>query len=166
MSLLFFIDLKFSLLNYRLHHDNNTYSHMYVWLDVYICICVYGGLVTKWCPILLIPMNYITCQAPLSLGLSRQEYWSGLPFPSPRVLPDSGIKTGSPALQADPLPTKPSGKPISVQFSSVAQSCPTLCDPINCSMPGLPVHHQLSESIQSQRNANQNHEMATSYPLG
>ena len=36
----------------------------------------------------------------------------------------------------------------SVQFSSVAQSCPTLCDPMNCSMPGLPVHHQLPESIE------------------
>ena len=37
----------------------------------------------------------------------------------------------------------------SVQFSSVTQSCPTLCDPMNCSMPGLPVHHQLSESTQT-----------------
>ena len=37
----------------------------------------------------------------------------------------------------------------SVQFSSVAQSCPTLCDPMNCSMPGLPVHHQLPEFTQS-----------------
>ena len=37
----------------------------------------------------------------------------------------------------------------SVQFSSVAQSCPTLCDPMNCSMPGLPVHHQLLESTQT-----------------
>ena len=37
----------------------------------------------------------------------------------------------------------------SVQFSSVAQSCPTLCDPMNCSMPGLPVHHQLPESTQT-----------------
>ena len=36
----------------------------------------------------------------------------------------------------------------SVQFSSVAQSCPTLCDPMNCSMPGLPVHHQLPEFTQ------------------
>ena len=36
-----------------------------------------------------------------------------------------------------------------VQFSSVTQSCPTLCDPMNCSMPGLPVHHQLPESIQT-----------------
>ena len=37
---------------------------------------------------------------------------------------------------------------FSVQFSSVAQSCPTLCDPMNCSMPGLPVYHQLLESTQ------------------
>ena len=37
----------------------------------------------------------------------------------------------------------------SVQFSSVTQSCPTLCDPMNCSMPGLPVHHQLPESTQT-----------------
>ena len=37
----------------------------------------------------------------------------------------------------------------SVQFSSVAQSCPTLCDPMNCSTPGLPVHHQLLESDQT-----------------
>ena len=35
------------------------------------------------------------------------------------------------------------------QFSSVAQSCPTLCDPMNCSTPGLPVHHQLPESTQT-----------------
>ena len=39
-------------------------------------------------------------------------------------------------------------KAIPVQFSSVAQSCPTLCDPMNCSTPGLPVHHQLLESTQ------------------
>ena len=38
---------------------------------------------------------------------------------------------------------------ISVQFSSVAQSCPTLCDPINCSTPGLPIHHQLPEFTQT-----------------
>ena len=40
-------------------------------------------------------------------------------------------------------------EPISVQFSSVAQSCPTLCDPMNCTMPGLPVHHQLPEFTQT-----------------
>ena len=50
-------------------------------------------------------------QAPLSVGLSRPEYWSGLPFPSPGDLPDPGIKLGSPALQADSLHSEPPGKP-------------------------------------------------------
>ena len=48
-------------------------------------------------------------QAPLSVGFSRQEYWSGLPFPPPGDLPDPRIKPGSPALQADSLPTELSG---------------------------------------------------------
>ena len=45
----------------------------------------------------------VACQAPLSMGFSRQEYWSGLPFPSPGDLPDPGIKPEFPALQADSL---------------------------------------------------------------
>ena len=44
---------------------------------------------------------YVACQAPLSMGFSRQEYWSGLPCPPPEYLSDPGIKPGSPALQAD-----------------------------------------------------------------
>ena len=51
-------------------------------------------------------------QAPLSMGISRQEYWSGLPFPSPGDLPDLGIKPESPPLQADSLPTELQGKPL------------------------------------------------------
>ena len=50
-------------------------------------------------------------QAPPSMGFSKQEYWSGLPFPSPGDLPDSGIKPRSPALQADALPSETPGKP-------------------------------------------------------
>ena len=46
------------------------------------------------------------------MGFSRQEYWSGLPFPSPEDLPDPGIEPRSPALQADALPSEPPGKPI------------------------------------------------------
>ena len=46
----------------------------------------------------------VACQAPLSMEFSRQEYWSGMPFPSPGDLPDPGIKPLSPALQADSLP--------------------------------------------------------------
>ena len=62
-------------------------------------------------------------QAPLSMGFSRQEYWSGVPLPSPK---------------------------IHAQFSSVvSQSCPTLCNPMNLSTPGLPVHHQLPELTQT-----------------
>ena len=49
-------------------------------------------------------------QAPPSMGFSRQECWSGLPFPSPGDLPDPGIEPGSPALQADALPSEPLGK--------------------------------------------------------
>ena len=51
-------------------------------------------------------------QAPLSMGFSRQEYWSGLPFSSPGDLPYPGIEPGSPVLQADSLPSEPPGKPI------------------------------------------------------
>ena len=50
-------------------------------------------------------------QTPLSVEFSRQEYWSGLPFPSPGDLPDPGIESGSPTLQADSLPSEPPGKP-------------------------------------------------------
>ena len=46
-----------------------------------------------------------------SMGFSRQEYWSGLPFPSPGDLPDPGIKPRSPALQADVLLSEQPGKP-------------------------------------------------------
>ena len=53
--------------------------------------------------ILCDPMDYITHQAPLSMGFLKQESWSVLPFPSPGDLPDPGIKLGSPALQADCL---------------------------------------------------------------
>ena len=56
----------------------------------------------------------VTLQAPLSMEFSRQEYWSVLPFPSPGDLLNPGIKQpGSPALQADSLPSEPPGKPLS-----------------------------------------------------
>ena len=64
-----------------------------------------GGLVAKLCLTLVTPWT-VACQAPLSLGVTRQEYWSGLPFPSPGDLSDPGIEPRSPALQADSLPTE------------------------------------------------------------
>ena len=54
----------------------------------------------------------VAYQALQSMGFSRQEYWSGLPFPSPGALPNPGIKPGSPALQTDALPSEPLGKPF------------------------------------------------------
>ena len=52
----------------------------------------------------------VASQAPLSMGFSRQEYWSGLPFPALGDLPDPGMEPGSPALWADSLPSEPHGK--------------------------------------------------------
>ena len=54
----------------------------------------------------------VVYQAPLSMGFSRQGFWSGLPFPSSGDLPDPGIKPGSPALQANALPSEPPGNPV------------------------------------------------------
>ena len=56
---------------------------------------------------------------PLSMEFSRQEYWSGLPFPSPGDLPDPGIEPESPALQADSLPSEPPEKPNMVYLEAV-----------------------------------------------
>ena len=58
------------------------------------------------CVRLFVTPRTVACQAPLSVEFSRQEYWSGLPFPSPGNLPHPGIKPGSPALQADSLPSE------------------------------------------------------------
>ena len=52
----------------------------------------------------------VACQPPPSMGFSRQEYWSGWPFPSPGDIPNPGIEPGSPALQADALLSEPPGK--------------------------------------------------------
>ena len=58
-------------------------------------------------------------QAPLSMEFSKQEYWSGLPCPTPRDLPDPGIKPRSPALQVDSLPSEPPGKCLGGDDTSV-----------------------------------------------
>ena len=92
------------------------------------------------------------------MGFFKQEYWSGLPFPSSRGLPNPGIKSVSPALASRLFTTKPPGKswpPPWVWLNLLAwlrelksntllsakslQSCPTLCDPIDGGPPGSPV---------------------------
>ena len=60
----------------------------------------------------------VACQAPLSLGFPRQEYWSGLPFPLPGDLPNAGIEPVSPALGGGFFTTKPPGKPIFIYAST------------------------------------------------
>ena len=67
-------------------------------------------LVAQSRPTLCDPMDCTACQALLSMGFSRQGYWSELPFPSPGDFPNPGIKPGSPALQADALPSELLGK--------------------------------------------------------
>ena len=72
----------------------------------------------------------VASQAPLSMGFPRQEYWSGLSFPSPGDLPNPGIEPRSPALEADALTSEP-------------------CDPMDCSKPGFPVLHYFREFAQT-----------------
>ena len=77
---------------------------------------------------LLATPRSLACQAPLCMRLSRQEYWSGLPFPPPGGLPDPGIKPASPvspALQVASSPAEPSGKAhFIVPFDHIAFLCP------------------------------------------
>ena len=61
----------------------------------------------------------VAYQVLLSMGFSRQEYWSGLPFPSPGDLPDPGTKPRSPALQADALPSEPQEKPTTPRWNTI-----------------------------------------------
>ena len=65
-------------------------------------------------------------QAPLSVGFPRQESWHGLPFSSPGDIPDQGTEPGSPALQADSLPTEPPEKPvkyINIGYTKFPEEC-------------------------------------------
>ena len=73
--------------------------------DIWVASRPGGGLVAKSNLTLATPQT-VACQAPLSMRFSRQEFWSGLPFPSPGDLPHPEIKPRSPALQADSLPTE------------------------------------------------------------
>ena len=85
----------------------------------YLSLCL---LVTKSCSALFAAPWTVACQAPLSMGFLRQEYWSGLPFLPPGDLPDPGNEPTSPVspvLQTDSLPTEPSGKFHSITYSRV-----------------------------------------------
>ena len=93
----------FSLL-YELHLKELLWSHSRLWIHTERV----KSLSRVW--LFAIPWT-VAYQAPLSMEFSRQEYWSGLPFPSPGDLPNPGIEPRSPALQADTLLSEPPGKP-------------------------------------------------------
>ena len=93
-------------------------------MGVSVCVCARAQALSH--VQLFVTALTVAHQAPLSMEFCRQEYWSGLPFPSLRDLPDSEIKPvspASPAFQADSLPLSYQGP---FQFSSVTQSCPTV----------------------------------------
>ena len=88
-----------------------------------MCVCV---KLLQSCTTFCDPMG---CQAPLSMGFSRQEYWSGLPFPHPGDLPNPGIKH---ALAGGFFTTTTNWDAAAAAAAAAAkslQSCPTLCDP-------------------------------------
>ena len=90
------------------------HSSMYI-RCVCVCVCVQAlshvwHFVTPW---------IVACQFPLSMGLSRQEYCSGLPFPSPGDLPDPGIKPISPCIAGGFPTAEPPGKPIYLRCHSL-----------------------------------------------
>ena len=111
---------------------------------------------------LFVTPGTVAHQAPLSMGSSKQEYWSGLPFSSPGDLPDAGNKPVSPALAGGFFTSEPPEKSLSLslflyiymcvcvfQFSSITQSCPTLYNPMDCDTPGFPVQLQHPELAQT-----------------
>ena len=114
-----------SLLGYWLHHSNLCLDGHIVSWSVFSSVCL-RTLVTGrrsyphnpgssphlkiFVQLFAMPWT-VAYKAALSMEFSRQEYWSGLPFPFPGDLPDPGIESRSPTLQADDLPSEPRGKP-------------------------------------------------------
>ena len=86
---------------------------------------------------LLVTLWTVAYQVPPCLGFSRQQYWSGLPLPSPGDLPHPGVKFRSPALQVDSLPTELPGKPhdmCSIEHSSESSTKQILSVQFSCSV--------------------------------
>ena len=112
--------------------------------QVRLCYILCVGVLTQSCPILCDPMT-VARQAPLSMGFSRQEYWSGFLCPPPGDLLDSRIEPASPtssALADRFFTTRTTWEahqdPCAV-LCLVAQSSPTLCDPMDCTPPSFSV---------------------------
>ena len=84
---------------------------MCVCAHVHMCVCAHVCVRALTCGGLFATQRTVAHEVSVSMEFSRQENWSGLPFPPPRDLPNPGIEPGSPALQADSLPLESSGKP-------------------------------------------------------
>ena len=82
-----------------------------------ICMKVKVKVKLLSCVRLFATLWTVAHQAPPPMGFSKEEYWSGLPFPSPWDLPNPGIKPRSPTLQADTLTSEPPGKPINYMYT-------------------------------------------------
>ena len=93
--------------------------------ELFVCVCVCVCVLN--CVQLFATPWTVACQAPLSMGFPRQEYWSGLRFPPPRDLPNPGNELRSPALQADSLPLSHQGRSeprvAAVEVCRFIQSC-------------------------------------------
>ena len=123
------------------------------------CYNMYARMLSQFSHVRLFATLWtVACQAPLSTGFSRQESWSGFPCPPPGNRPNPGIKPTS-LTSADRFFTAGATwkacysmdqfSSVAQTVSSVAQSCLTLCDLMDCSMPGLLVHHQLPKFTQT-----------------
>ena len=93
------------------------------------CMCVRVRVHAQSCLTLYNPVN-CSSQAPVSMGFSRQEYWSGVPFPYPGDHPNPGTEPRSPELQADSLPTELQGKSLTTIVCSYLMLATLLLLPI------------------------------------
>ena len=92
----------------------HTHIHTHIHMCTQICnvyACMKRKSVSHCCAQLFVTPWTVAYQAPPSKEFSREEYWSGLPFPSPGDLPDPGIESGFPALQVDSVLSEPPRKP-------------------------------------------------------
>ena len=106
---------------------------------VCVCVCMLSCFSHVW---LSVTLGTVACQAPLSMELSREEYWSGLPFPLPENLLNPGIEPLPAAFQADSLLSVPPGKPI----LDVPQRKAGLPDSCNVKI-GISLNHSLSPRL-------------------
>ena len=116
---------KILLLGQKAILDN---SFLLLLLLLFSCLVVSDSSATPWTK---------ARQAPLSMGSSRQEYWSSWSFPSPGDLPDSGTEPRSPVLQADSLSTEPPKKPHTHSFPGVLSDKDPACQCRRCKRRGF-----------------------------